>query len=101
MIETLIGWAIGIILVPVLIFLAAVGVDAWENRGRERSLRDLGESLDRAKELALGERPMLFNLDHDLAESNDLATTHHNRAKRMFAALSRWRDDVASGATPQ
>ena len=47
------------------------------------------------------ERPMLFNLDHDLAESNDLATTHHNRAKRMFAALSRWRDDVASGATPQ
>ena len=47
------------------------------------------------------ERPMLFNLDQDLDESNDLATIHHNRAKRMFAALSRWRDDVASGATPQ
>ena len=55
MIETLIGWAIGIILVPVVIFLAAVGVDAWENRGRKRSFQDLGESLDRAKEVALGE----------------------------------------------
>ncbi|MYJ74713.1 MAG: hypothetical protein F4089_06240 [Gammaproteobacteria bacterium] len=47
------------------------------------------------------ERPMLFNLDQDLGESNDLATIHHNRAKRMFAALSRWRDDVARGAMPQ
>lgn len=47
------------------------------------------------------ERPMLFNLDADLGESNDLATTHHNRAKQMYAALLRWRDDVASGATPQ
>lgn len=55
MIETLIGWAIGIILVPVVIFLAAVGVDAWENRGRKRSLEDLGESLDRAKDAALKE----------------------------------------------
>lgn len=55
MMETLIGWAIGIILVPVVIFLAAVGVDAWENRGRKRSLEDLGESLDRAKDAALKE----------------------------------------------
>ncbi|MYD97802.1 MAG: hypothetical protein F4X98_10520 [Gammaproteobacteria bacterium] len=55
MVETLIGWAIGIILVPVVIFLAAVGVDAWENRGRKRSLEDLGESLDRAKDAALKE----------------------------------------------
>ena len=45
--------------------------------------------------------PMLFNLDEDLGESNDLADTHHGRAKQMFAALSRWRDDVAEGATPQ
>lgn len=55
MFETLIGWAIGIILVPIVIFLAAVGVDAWENRGRKRSLQDLGESLDRAKDVALKE----------------------------------------------
>ena len=55
MIETLIGWAMGIILVPIVIFLAAIGVDAWENRRSKRSLQDLGESLDRAKDLALGE----------------------------------------------
>lgn len=55
MMETLIGWAIGIIFVPIVIFLAAIGVDAWEGRRSKRSLRDLGESVDRAKELALGE----------------------------------------------
>lgn len=55
MTETLIGWAIGIVFVPIVIFLAAIGVDAWENRGRKRSLQDLGGSLDRAKGLALRE----------------------------------------------
>ena len=55
MMETLIGWAIGIIFVPIVIFLAAIGVDTWESRRSKRSLRDLGESLDRAKDLALGE----------------------------------------------
>ena len=46
-------------------------------------------------------RPMLFNLDDDLGETTDLATEHHGRAKQLFAALSRWRDDVARSATPQ
>ena len=46
-------------------------------------------------------RPMLFNLDDDLGETTDLATEHHGRAKQLFAALSRWRDGVARGATPQ
>ena len=46
-------------------------------------------------------RPMLFNLDDDLGEANDLADAHHGRAKQMFAALKQWRDDVAEGATPQ
>ena len=55
MIESLIGWAIGIVLVPIVIFLAAIAVDTWENRQSKRSLQDLGESLDRAKELALRE----------------------------------------------
>lgn len=55
MIESLIGWAIGIVLVPIVIFLAAIAVDTWENRHSKRSLQDLGESLDRAKELALRE----------------------------------------------
>lgn len=52
MIESLVSWAIGIILVPIVIFLAAIAVDTWENRQNKRSLQDLGESLDRAKELA-------------------------------------------------
>ena len=55
MIESLISWAIGIILVPIVIFLAAIAVDTWENRKSRRSLQDLGESLDRAKDLALRE----------------------------------------------
>jgi len=32
---------------------------------------------------------------------NDPAEKHHGRAKQLFAALARWRDDVADGATPQ
>ena len=55
MIESLVSWAIGIILVPIVIFLAAIAVDTWENRKSRRSLQDLGESLDRAKDLALRE----------------------------------------------
>lgn len=55
MIESLVSWAIGIILVPIVIFLAAIAVDTWENRKSRRSLQDLGESLDRAKDLVLRE----------------------------------------------
>lgn len=83
MFETLFGWAIGIVLVPIVIFLAAVGVDAWENRGRKRSLQDLGESLDRAKEVALRE----FQAQQDEREE---------RLRRQARTLGEIREGSAS-----
>ena len=86
MIETLIGWAIGIIFVPIVIFLAAIGVDAWEHRGRKRSLQDLGESLDRAKDVALRE----FQAQQDEREE---------RLRRQARVLGEIRDGSASRQT--
>ena len=86
MFETLISWAIGIVLVPIVIFLAAIGVDAWESRGRKRSLQDLGESLDRAKEAALGE----FQAQQDEREE---------RLRRQARVLGEIREGSASRQT--
>ena len=41
---------------------------------------------------------MLFNLDDDLAEQEDLAAVHPERVERLLAALEIWRADV--GAIP-
>ena len=45
--------------------------------------------------------PLLFNLDNDLSEKNNLSAAHPNRVKSMFAALQAWKTDVADGATLQ
>ena len=42
--------------------------------------------------------PMLFNLDDDLGEQDDLAAAHPDRVERLLAALEAWRSDV--GAIP-
>ena len=42
--------------------------------------------------------PMLFDLDEDLGEQEDLAADHPDRVVRMLAALEAWRADV--GAIP-
>ncbi len=40
--------------------------------------------------------PMLFNLDDDLAEQEDLAAVHPERVERLLAALETWRADVGA-----
>ena len=40
--------------------------------------------------------PMLFNLDDDLAELEDLAAVHPDRVERLLAALENWRADVGA-----
>ncbi len=40
--------------------------------------------------------PMLFNLDDDLGEQEDLAAVHPGRAERLLAALEAWRVDVGA-----
>ena len=42
--------------------------------------------------------PMLFNLDDDLGEQEDLAAAYPGRVERLVAVLGAWRADV--GATP-
>ncbi len=41
---------------------------------------------------------MLFNLDDDLGEQEDLAAAYPGRVERLVAVLGAWRADV--GATP-
>ncbi len=41
---------------------------------------------------------MLFNLDQDLGEQNDVAGKHAERTKSMVAALNRWKEDVGEPA---
>lgn len=43
----------------------------------------------------------LFDLSKDIGETEDLATKHPDRVKKMLAELAAWRKDVAAGATPQ
>ncbi len=43
----------------------------------------------------------MIDLVEDLGETNHLAEKPHGPAKQLFAALARWRDDVADGAPPQ
>ena len=40
--------------------------------------------------------PMLFNLDDDLAEQEDLAGVHPERVERLLAALEAWKVDVGA-----
>ncbi len=40
--------------------------------------------------------PMLFNLDDDLGEQEDLAAAHPDRVDRLLAALDAWRADVGA-----
>ena len=42
--------------------------------------------------------PQLFDLDQDLAESQDIAAAHPERVTRMVAALEQWKRDVGGGA---
>jgi len=43
----------------------------------------------------------LYNLDDDIAESQDLSAKHPDRVKQMLAAIEAWKTDVATGATVQ
>jgi len=43
----------------------------------------------------------LYDLQADLAESNNLADEHPERVERMQTMLEAWKRDVADGATPQ
>lgn len=45
--------------------------------------------------------PMLFNLDDDLSEKNDLAGRYPGRAQSMKAKLDAWIVEVTQNATPQ
>ena len=40
--------------------------------------------------------PMLFNLDDDLGEQEDLAAAHPDRVERLLVALDAWRTDVGA-----
>jgi arylsulfatase A-like enzyme len=46
-------------------------------------------------------RPQLYNLDNDLAETNDISEEHPARVRTMVADLDAWKKDVATNATPQ
>lgn len=43
----------------------------------------------------------LFNLKEDLAETTDLAEKYPDRVEQLKKSLTRWSEDVATGATPQ
>ncbi len=43
----------------------------------------------------------LYNLADDLAEQNDLAEKHPDRAKAMLATIAAWQEEVSTGATQQ
>ena len=45
--------------------------------------------------------PHLFDLSHDISESNDLASQQPDRVQQMCHAIDAWKRDVANGATPQ
>ena len=55
--------------------------------------------------LVVGERdakkPALFQLEDDLGEKNDLATTQSQRVDSMLTDLEAWQADVLNGATRQ
>ena len=43
----------------------------------------------------------LFNLDKDLAETEDISNQNPERTATMIALLNAWKEDVKDGATPQ
>jgi hypothetical protein len=45
--------------------------------------------------------PHLFDLSHDISESNDLASQQPDRVRQMCDTIDVWKRDVADGATPQ
>jgi arylsulfatase A-like enzyme len=46
-------------------------------------------------------KPQLFNLSEDLAEKRDVSARNPERVQAMLASLERWKNDVATDATPQ
>lgn len=77
----------------------------WEWQGQQ-AMRDGSWKLVRnalesnsADERVEGTR--LYNLDTDVAESNDLSGQYPKRVDRMTKALDAWRKEVATGATTQ
>ena len=43
----------------------------------------------------------LYHLDDDLGEQNNLAGRYPDRVQAMLEAIESWKEDVATGATPQ
>jgi len=90
----------GISLLPVLLREKPIGPRRlyWEYNGR-RAMRD------GPWKLVVGERdakkPALFQLEDDLGEKNDLATTQSQRVDSMLTDLEAWQADVLNGATRQ
>lgn len=57
---------------------------------------------DGVRKLILSEdRAMLFDLDSDIEERNDISALWPEEVDRMMSELSAWRHDVEQGATPQ
>lgn len=68
----------------------------WDYVGQS-AMRDGPWKLVQAKE----QQPALFNLEQDVSESIDLAAKHPDRVSTMLNAISKWKMDVATGATEQ
>lgn len=68
----------------------------WDYVGKS-AMRDGPWKLVQPKE----QQPALFNLEHDISESNDLAAKHPERVSMMLDAINTWKLDVATGATKQ
>lgn len=71
----------------------------WEFN-RKSAVRDGNWKLV-VGERALKRKPALFNLAKDPGEKTDLAAEEPERVRKMRAALTAWRKDVQTGATPQ
>ena len=57
---------------------------------------------DGVRKLIISEdRAMLFDLDSDIEERNDISALWPEEVDHMMSELSAWRHDVEKGATPQ
>ncbi len=88
----------GVDLCPLLFGTGALAPrQIFWGHGRDRAVREGPWKLL----LRDGAPPALFDLEHDLAEGDDLAAREPARAARLRAAISNWEVDVARGATTQ
>lgn len=91
----------GVNLVPLLTRHASLGERMlfWAH-GKQRAVRQGRWKLVQNATGAGTAKPMLFDLESDIGEKNDLAATQPDRVKTLAAALAAWDEDIARSARP-